>query len=614
MIPESVIQKIKDAAVIDEVIGGFMKLKKEGKDYKGLCPFHNEKTPSFSISPSRNIYKCFGCGESGDSITFLMKHEKLTYIDAIKWVADRYHIDTEETSKKYVKPVPRLEKLSAKTLDWFENERKISNNTLLRFGITESKEWMPQFKQEASVICFNYINHGELINIKFRGPQKSFKMAKDAELIFYNLPAIENEDECYIVEGEVDCLSLYEAGIHNVVSVPNGASTGNQRLEYLDNCWQYFDNKKKIVLWTDNDEPGNKLKEELARRLGYNKCWYIDPIGGCKDANDVLVKHGKDALKSMALSAKEWPIIGLITMDDMFETVKDFYENGYPEGDRAGIGEFDDYLSFYPGQLTVVTGIPGSGKSEFVDWIMASLSKHKGWNWGVCSFENPPEFHVTKLAEKYTNKSFAFRKNMDQRISPREFDYAIGEIDRHFNFINLSMVDVTIDGLIKKAEELVKRKGINGLLFDPWNCIEHKYSGENETKYILECLNKLLIFLEKHRVHGFLVAHPTKLRKDPKTGKYEIPTLYNISGSAHFFNRPHNGLSIYRDFQTNIVDVYVQKVKWAWLGKVGFTSYNFDTMTRAYTPLVETPQPTNQKITSIKISESWVEPDEEAPF
>lgn len=588
MISEQSIQRIKDAAVINDVIGGFIKLKREGKDYKGLCPFHDEKSPSFSVSPSKNMYKCFGCGKSGDSVTFLMEYEKLSFIDSIKWVANQYHIEIEDVnkSKKYIRPIPRLEKLSKKTLDWFEDERKISQNTLIKFGITEAREWMPQFKQETPVICFNYLRGDDIINIKFRGPQKSFKLAKDAELIFYNLSAIQNEDECYVVEGEIDCLSLYEAGIFNVVSVPNGAASGNLRLEYLDNCWQYFDRKKKVVLMVDNDDPGNRLKEELARRIGYNKCWFIEPIDGCKDANDVLVKHGKEALKSMALNAKEWPILGLITMDDMYETVCDFYEHGYPEGDKAGVGEFDEYLSFYPGQLTVVTGIPGSGKSEFVDWIMTSLSRTKDWSWGICSFENPPEFHVTKLAEKFTNKSFAFRKNIEHRMSQKEFEYAIGEIDSHFHFINLSMVDVTMDGLIAKAEELVKRKGINGLLFDPWNCIEHKYSGENETKYVLECLNKLIIFLDKYRVHGFLVAHPTKLKKDPKTGKYEIPTLYNISGSAHFFNRPHNGLSVYRDFQTNIVDVYVQKVKWSWLGKIGFASYNYDTMTRMYKPAI----------------------------
>jgi twinkle protein len=81
------------------------------------------------------------------------------------------------------------------------------------------------------------------------------------------------------------------------------------------------------------------------------------------------------------------------------------------------------------------------------------------------------------------------------------------------------------------------------------------------------------------------VSHPTKLKKDPKTNKYEIPTLYNISGSAHFFNRTHNGISVWRDFETGVVDVYVQKIKWSWLGNIGFCSYKFDTYTRMYKPI-----------------------------
>lgn len=584
MISESTIQAVKDQHNVYDVISPFVKLKKEGADYKGLCPFHNEKTASFSISPSRNIYKCFGCGKSGDGITFLMDHEKKSYIEAIKTIAESLNIEVEPiaSEKKFIRPIPRLEKLGKKTLDWFEKERKISNNTLLRFGITESVEYMAQFKKEVPVICFNYYREGEVVNIKFRGPKKSFKLEKNAELIFYNLQAIENELECCIVEGEADCLSLHEAGIYNSVSVPNGASTGNQKLEYLDNCWSNFEDKEKVVLFLDNDTPGNKLKEELARRLGYEKCWVVDPLSDCKDANDVLRIHGPEKLKEMVLSARQWPLEGLITMDDMFEEVVDYYENGYPEGYKADIPEFDDLLSFYPGQLTIITGSPGSGKSEFIDWIMTRLARKHDWKWGICSFECPPAIHVTKLAEKVTDKAFSFRKDPNHRINRLEFDYAIGMIDKYFFFINLSIVNITMAGLIAKAEELVKRKGIQGLLFDPWNCIEAKYSGENETKYVLECLNMLIAFAEKYKVHVFLVAHPTKLKKDPRNGQLEIPNLYSISGSAHFFNRTHNGISIYRDFATNTVDVYVQKVKWSWLGKIGFCSFNYDTMTRSY--------------------------------
>lgn len=587
MISEESIQRVKDSAIIQEVVGDFVKLKKVGSSYTGLCPFHTEKTPSFNVSPSKRIYKCFGCGKSGDSVSFLMEHEKLSYIDAIRRLAERFSVDIEEAKKKkeYTRPLARLEKLSTKTINWFERERGISNNTLLRLGITETLEWMPQHQKEVTAICFNYYKGSSLVNIKFRGPQKSFKLAKDAELIFYNLPAIQDAEECVIVEGEIDCLSLHECGIYNCVSVPNGASSGNLKLDYLDNCWEYFENKKKIVICTDNDEPGNRLKEELSRRLGYEKCYTVEYPLGCKDANEVLKKEGKEAVVSMIVESRQWPIEGMVTMDDMYDTVCDFYENGYPEGDKAGVGEFDEHLSFYPGQLTIITGIPGSGKSEFVDWIMASLTKHKGWPWGICSFENPPEFHVTKLAEKFTDKAFGFRKDHNHRMDQSEFEYAIGMIDKYFHFMNISKVEITMDGLIKKAEELVKRKGIKGLLFDPWNCIETKYSGENETKYVLECLNKLIIFLDRYKVHGFLVAHPTKLRKVIETKKYEVPTLYSISGSAHFFNRAHNGLSVYRDFETNQVDVYIQKVKNSWLGKLGVCSFSFDAFTRRYREL-----------------------------
>lgn len=583
MISQTTIQAVKDSVVTHEIIGDFVKLKKKGTDYTCLCPFHDEKTPSFSVSISKNMYKCFGCGKSGDGLTFLIEKQNMDFIEAIKWIGNKNHIPIEETGVKKVilKPIARLEKLSKEMISYFEEKRSISNNTLIRFNITESLEWMPKAKAEARAICFNYYRDGELVNIKFRAKDKDFKMAKDAELIFYNLDSIKEEETVYITEGEIDAMSLYETGIYNVISVPNGAAvSGTQRLEYLDNCWHYFTKMTKVVLMTDNDIPGLKLREELARRIGYGKCWVVNYYDGCKDANDVLVKHGKLALLSVAEQAKLYPLEGEIVMDDMYETIIDFYENGYPEGYASGVSsDFDELLTFYPGQLTIVTGIPGSGKSEFIDWIMANLTKKHEWNWGICSFECKPEFHVTKLAEKFTDKAFAFRKDPEHRINKEDFEYAIGMIDKHFHFMNLSLIDVTMDGLIAKAEEFVVRYGINGFLFDPWNCIEAKGEG---TDYILQCLNKLINFLGKYKVHGFLVAHPTKLQKDKSTGMYEVATLYNISGSAHFFNRTHNGLSVYRNFQNNIVDVYNQKVKDYWLGKLGSCSFSFDVDTRRY--------------------------------
>jgi len=242
------------------------------------------------------------------------------------------------------------------------------------------------------------------------------------------------------------------------------------------------------------------------------------------------------------------------------------------------------YLKLMGGQMTIVTGSPGSGKSEFIDWVMSQTAIKYGWGWAVCSFENQPSsLHVTKIMEKIAGKAFGFRKNPFSRMNTAEFEQAVLVVDNHFHFININQADVTLSGILEKSKELVKRYGIKGILIDPWNYIEHKIpKGYTETQYISEALTEVKTFAMKYGVHVIMIAHPTKLRKDPSTGKYEIPTMYSISGSAHFFNKTDNGISIVRDFDSGVVDVYLQKVRYSWLGKVGFTSYNFDVETRQY--------------------------------
>lgn len=532
---------------------------------KGFCPKchgerknHNDR--ELSVNIERGLFNCHHCGYAGCVIPFV------------------------NPKKEYTKPQPRLQKVSDELVKWFEEKRGISNNTLLRFGITESVEWMPKAGSEIRVICFNYLKDGELVNIKFRGKDKDFRLNKDSELIFYNLDAIKGEKEAVIVEGEMDCLALYEAGIYNVVSVPNGANKGSQKLEYLDNCWQYFEDKERIILMTDNDEPGQSLRDEISRRLGRERCFKVKYPEGCKDANDTLLNGSKTILREVYESAAQWPIDGVFTTEEMFEDVLRFYQDGYPKGTSLGIPQFDEYLSLVPGQLTIVTGIPGSGKSEFVDYMVVQAAKLNDWNWGLVGFEQPAVIHFTKLIEKHAGKSFGFRKNPDHRISQAELENGVGFVDRYFSFMKVDEIDVTIDGLIEKFTELVKRKGIKGLVIDPWNYIEYKAAGgQSETQYINECLTKLVRFLKTYDVHGILIAHPTKLKKEG--GKYEMPTLYSISGSAHFFNKTHNGFVVYRDFESNVVDISIQKVKYSWLGKIGSVSFNYNTDTRQYTPM-----------------------------
>lgn len=545
---------------------------KDVRGGKAYCPKCHDtrkhrKDKSLSVDLESGMFNCHnpGCGYRGCAVVI------------------------EKPKKEFVKPVARLEKLGSKALEFFEKDRGISNNTLLRLNITEAKEWMPQFEKEAPVICFNYYRSGELINIKFRGPQKSFKMAKDAELIFYNLDAIQDDDEAVIVEGEIDCLTMHECGIYNSVSVPNGASGGSAKLEYLDNCWEYFENKKKIILATDGDDAGMGLREELARRLGKERCYTVSYPDGCKDANEVKLKLGADAVKDLVKNAKEWPLEGVRSMDDMYDTLRIWYERGYPKGDTAGVPGLDKLITWTGKQITTITGIPGHGKDEFTNWIMAMLAVNCGWVWGDCGFEEEPEQTASKLAEKISGKCFDHRKDPTKRMTVDDFEKSVRIIEKHFHFFETEEIETDIDTLLSIADRLVLKFGIKGLRLNPWNFIENN-TGIEGTEYVSAVYTKIIKWARKRGVHVFVIAHTTKIGKD-KNGKFEIPNLYNISGSAHFFNKTHNGITIYLDFTTQICTVYIQKVKQSWLGQKGFVSYRYDVFTRQY-ELVEC-QPQN---------------------
>jgi len=604
MIEQESIDELKSKLDIVDTISQYVKLKKTGINYVGLCPFHDEKTPSFNVNRSRGIYKCFGCNKGGDVIKFVMEIENKPYIETIRLLADKNNFTlkefyTKDKNRTLVRPILKSTSLKEQTINYFKDTRGISEDTLRAFKVTDAVEWMPKAQSEIDVICFNYYLNSELVNIKYRGKNKDFKTVKDAKLIFYNVDAVKDEKEIIICEGEVDAMSFHQAGMTNVISVPNGGAVGNLNLEYFDNCFDFFLDKERIILATDNDEVGIRLRDELARRFGKDRCLKVNypkqecvktkdgVYRACKDANEILVYLGEESLRDLVLSAHEYPIEGILTVeDDLFDDVVDFWENGYPVGMSIGVEKFDDLLKFQPGQYTTITGIPGSGKSEFIDLLIARSIDNHNWKWGICSFENAPSsIHVTKIMQKLSGKAFAFRKNTFNRMTQDDFDRSILKVNDNCWFLKTIDISLSLDDILKKAQELVKRKGINAFLLDPWNYIEqNRPDGASETDYVSKCLSKIKLFCTLNDVHLFLVAHPTKLKKE--NGKYEVPTMYSISGSAHFYNKTDNGISVYRDFETNIVTVFVQKVRFEWNGSTGFCQFQYNTDTRQYHPFL----------------------------
>jgi twinkle protein len=374
----------------------------------------------------------------------------------------------------------------------------------------------------------------------------------------------------------MDCLALYECGFKNVVSVPNGAGLGKINFDYLDNSIDSFSEDTQFILAVDNDQAGQNLQNELARRLGFENCTYVR-FKDCKDANDCLIKYGIQGVTEAMNAAKEFPIEGVFNANDIEEEIYSYYNNGLPKGSGIGMAEIDNLIRFQEGYLTTITGIPGHGKSEFLDFILCKLNVSHEWKTALYSPENHPlELHFSKFAEKITGKSF----EGVNRMSPADLRQMIDYHAKNFFFIN-PKENFTLDNILDSVRSLVRKKGIKAFVIDAWNKLDHQYT-TSETKYISEQLDKIVMFCERNKVHCFLVAHPTKISKNRDTGLYEVPNLYSISGSANFYNKTANGLTVYRNYETGQTEVYIQKVKFKHWGQTGCVHLGWDSTNGRY--------------------------------
>ncbi|MES2890722.1 MAG: DNA primase, partial [Bacteroidota bacterium] len=309
MISQTTIQQILSRIDIIEIVGSFIKLKKRGTNYLGLCPFHNEKSPSFTVSPAKEIYKCFGCGRSGNTIGFLMEHEKYSYVEALRWLAQKYNVEIEETE---VTPEQKLQQLSADSLyiinsfgqkfftDYLFNteegqdvglsylkERGFREEIIRKFQIGYNPEARDTFARAAIDAQYNLelLQKTGLVAVRDERPVDNYRgriifpvhnqsgkvlgfgarilKKNDRAPKYINTPeneiyvkskilygsyfarmAIDKADECLLVEGYTDVVSLHQAGIENVVASGGTSLTPDQlRLvkKYTNNLTIIYD-------------------------------------------------------------------------------------------------------------------------------------------------------------------------------------------------------------------------------------------------------------------------------------------------------------------------------------------------------------------------------------
>jgi twinkle protein len=475
-----------------------------------------------------------------------------------------------------IEPIP--DHFMQKVYDWFA-ARGISEHVVRsnHIGLVRGqRDW----------IAFPYYRRGQHINTTYRtlDGEKDFRQEKGAERILYGLDHIHPEAKTMLIcEGQVDKMSFDQAGIPNCVSVPDGAlnpgtEASDTKFTYLASESALFARMERVYLACDSDAPGQTLRDELARRIGREKCWIVSWPDGIKDANEALTKIGPAAIVDAVAKARPFPIQGLWYGDQLEEDVIDLYQHGYDPGVRIGYDHLDDIYRPRKGLVTIVTGWSSHGKSTWLDHIMVKMAETHGWKFAIFSPENQPiREHIARLLEIHVGKGFD--PGVGNRMTERELMMAQPFINEHFTFILPEIPK--IDTILELASTALLQHGINGLIIDPWNEIEHmRPGGMNETEYISMILSKIRRFARVNDIHVWVLAHPAK----PHMGQSikEAPELHHISGSNNWWNKCDYGISIWREPGDNSIwsQCHVKKVRFKPTGKVGIVDFRVDYRTR----------------------------------
>lgn len=504
-------------------------------------------TPLY-VNFNSGVAKCFNC-------------EALSFRDSVKK-------ETEKTFKLPEQNWRNYTTLSDNLVKYLEG-RKISQHTAIALGLTEEEYYQPQLGKIVNNVVFNYFEGETVVNKKYRSASKKFTQSTGTKSILYNINSAIGQKELYIVEGEMDVLSLCEIDIKNVVSIPNGANDNDGQ---WINSEPYLKDIKKFYIATDNDEKGNDVAEKIAQRLGRYRCERVKFEG--KDANEDLING---VLEKTIYQSVKYPVSGTFTVFDMYDKMLSLYDNGlpptiYPKNEC--FSELNEIFKTMKGHLVVSTGIPSHGKSNFTEWYILNMLVENDYKASFFSPEHQPmELHQSTFVQKVIGKNYFSEVDGVPRVSKIEIaKYAEWANEKIYLTSPENGQFATWDWIFEKFTEQMFNYGIDFFVIDAYNKVEHT-GGKTERENISKVLSRLTSFCQQNNVTVFLVAHPTKMQLEG--GLYRSPTLYDVSGSADFRNQTHDGFCIYRYFEDKQAgqDPYVVftnlKTKYSFQGEMG---------------------------------------------
>ena len=433
--------------------------------------------------------------------------------------------------------------LSAPIAKSFE-QRGISAETAARLGCYSGR-WDADEQRivsdpKGTVVVFPFIDGGEVVAEKYRAPGKKFWQRAGGRKTFWNADVIDDPSlhdgmhSLLITEGEIDALTAIDAGYPFTVSVPEGAVPPSEasnaskgpvndetgKFSFLWNNRERLKKVKRFIIAMDNDPAGIRMADELVRRLSASRCFFIEYPEGCKDLNDVRKQHGAERVREVINSARPFPVKGLYRL------------NEYPEGTgietySTGWATLDNHFLLFAPALVVVTGIPGHGKSTWLNNLLINAAENHHWRSVIFSPELPV---VPFLRDKM--RACAGRASVERL----QREGRLGNIDRwleeYFFFIDYDQEgdeEITLEYLIERIEDAVFRHGIRIAVIDPWNEVEHaRRRDENQDEYTNRATRTLKRLAKRLGIMIFVLAHPTK--DVQQHGKSRKPTLYDIHG------------------------------------------------------------------------------------
>jgi len=548
LIPKDLIiqakEKLGDRAAY--IIAQDLQLQKfDEKNLKALCYWHDEETPSLVWNHKDNYYKCFGCGRVYSIIDHYMNFYNLTYLGAVEKLFDesgiKYSFGTKNIKTKREYKYPKEETNTDRS--------KVEQYLALRCISKETLDYCDIRQDSHGNIVFNYYDTNDVLTmVKYRPARKLNKgeikcwcqKGADTTPLLFNINRIDPTQPLLICEGELDCLSAIEAGFKNAVSVPFGAVNES----WVEENWDFLEQFNKIIVWTDADEAGRKMKKNIIPRLGRWRCYEVEApteiekdgkIVYVKDINEVLYYYGKDKVIECINNAKEMPITDVVDLYDIQE-----FDLETAEGVFSGFEEIDKWIyKFFFGCINIITGINGSGKSVLINQMCICEPLNQGYDVFVFSGE------MTKpQLKKWIELQLAGRRHIQvenrhiRKIKP-EIRKQIRDWYRGRIYVYDNDKDFTATSILNKMEELARKKGVKVFVLDNLMMIDLECNNENIWQKQKEFVIKLVNFAHKFNVLVHLVAHPKKVETIRRLTKLDVGGSGDITNLAHYVMSIH---------------------------------------------------------------------------